>query len=137
NVGADFFRHLGSHAHALRLAAKNLDRERPLVLIETHLPLRLGIVSRQAFYGNEFRNCKADSAALFQQPAKGNISHAGHRRKHERRSDLDVANPKWFDLSHKKATRDFTSCGRKTLGARSPSPATRGKARLKRLVLPH
>src|SRR6185503_19510301 len=46
-------------------------------------------------------------------------------RKHERRSDLEVANLEWFDLSHKKATRDFTSCGRGTRILRVVSRAGR------------
>ena len=49
DVGANFFRHLGRHAHALRLAAKNLHRKRPLVRIKPHLPFRFWIAARQAF----------------------------------------------------------------------------------------
>ena len=38
NVCANFFGQFGGHAHAFRLAAKNLHRERPLVFIKAHLP---------------------------------------------------------------------------------------------------
>jgi hypothetical protein len=34
NVGADFLRHLGGHAHAFRLSAKDLHRKRPLVFVK-------------------------------------------------------------------------------------------------------
>jgi hypothetical protein len=38
NIGAHFLRHLRRHAHALRLAAKDLHRKRPLILVKPHLP---------------------------------------------------------------------------------------------------
>src|SRR5438128_2486362 len=104
NVRANFFSHLGGHAHPLRLSAKNLHREWSLVLIEAHLPFRFWIVPRQAFDGNEFGNSQPDTAALLHQASKGNIGHARHWRKHQRRIDLDVANLERLDLSHKKAT---------------------------------
>ena len=34
-----FLRHLGAHCHAVNLSAKDLDRERPLLLVKTHLSL--------------------------------------------------------------------------------------------------
>src|SRR5687767_5926356 len=37
DVGADFFSHLGGHAHALWLAPEDLHRERPLAVVEAHL----------------------------------------------------------------------------------------------------
>ena len=39
----------GGHPHAGRLAAKNLNGERALVLVEAHLPFRFRIVARQTF----------------------------------------------------------------------------------------
>ena len=104
NVRANFFGHLCSHAHALRLAAKDLHRKRALVFIKAHLPFRFRIVAREAFHRNEFGNSQTDAAALFQQTPKRNIRHTRHRRKHERRIDLNIANFERFDLAHKKAT---------------------------------
>src|SRR2546425_9858524 len=104
NVRADFFGHLCSHAHALMLAAENLHRERALVFVKAHLPLRFRIVAREAFDRNELGNSQTNAAALFQQTPKRNIRHPSHWRKHERRIDLDIANLEWFELAHKKAT---------------------------------
>ena len=104
DVGADLFGHLRGHAHALRLAAKDLHCKRALVLIKAHLPFRFRIVAREAFHRNEFGNSQTDAAALFQQTPKRNIRHTRHRRKHERRIDLNIANFERFDLAHKKAT---------------------------------
>src|ERR1043165_3375705 len=92
NVGPDFLRHLSRHAHAFRLAAKDLHRERPLVLVKTHLPFRFRIVSRQTFDGNKLRNRQAHTTTPLQQTPERHVRHARHRRKHKRRIDLDVAN---------------------------------------------
>src|SRR5688572_31194298 len=70
NVGPDFLGHLRRHAHPFRLPAEDLHRERPLVLVEAHLPFRLWIVSRETFNRNELGNRQADAAAPLQQPAK-------------------------------------------------------------------
>jgi hypothetical protein len=104
DVGANFFSHLSSHAHAFRLSAENLHGERPLVFIKAHLAFRFWIVARQAFDGNEFRNRQTDPTACLQQTAKRNVSNARHRREHQWRIDLDVANLEGLDLVHKKAT---------------------------------
>ena len=56
NVGADFLGHLGRQGHAFRLATEDLDGERPFVFVKTHLAFRLGIVSRETFDRDEFRD---------------------------------------------------------------------------------
>ena len=104
NIGADFFSHFRRHAHPLRLAAEDLNRKRPLVFVEAHLALRLWIVARESFDRNKLRYGETDPTACFQQTAKGNVGHTRHRRKHQRRIDLDVADPEGLDIAHEKTT---------------------------------
>ena len=79
NIRADFFGHLGGHAHALRLPAENLNRKRALVPVEAHLAFRFWIISRQAFDRDEFGNRKTNAAAALQQAPERNVGHARHR----------------------------------------------------------
>src|SRR5262249_24101905 len=99
-VRADFLRHPGGHCHALRLTTKDLHRKRPLIFVEAHLPFRLRIVARQTLNRNELRNRQTNTATPFQQTPKRHVRHTRHRRKNQRRIDLDVTNFERLDFRH-------------------------------------
>jgi hypothetical protein len=79
------------------LSAENLHGERTLVIVEAHLPFRLRIVARETLNGDKLRDGQPDAAAPLQETTKRHVGDARHRREHERRLDLDVANLKRLD----------------------------------------
>ena len=114
DVGAHPLDDLGGVGHLLRIAAEDLNRDRPFFLGELGVLERPVDAADQPFGAHHLGDDETAAAVPLDEAAEGRVGHAGHRRDRERRRECDGADlhrsgPAFERLQYRSAMGSFTA----------------------------